>query len=67
MLAMDFRDWCKNECVRLLGTKDTPICQMLVRLGVLCISKARNYIFYDLFLPFSLLPYNIYFCYFDLL
>ncbi|CAH1451458.1 unnamed protein product [Lactuca virosa] len=19
--AMDFRDWCKNECVRLLGSK----------------------------------------------
>ncbi|XP_024969887.1 uncharacterized protein LOC112509262 isoform X1 [Cynara cardunculus var. scolymus] len=29
--AMDFRDWCKSECVRLLGTKDTSFLEFCLR------------------------------------
>ncbi|KAI3767196.1 hypothetical protein L2E82_17284 [Cichorium intybus] len=33
--AMDFRDWCKNECVRLLGTKDTSFLEF-------CLKQSRS-------------------------
>ncbi|KAI3759105.1 hypothetical protein L6452_06680 [Arctium lappa] len=33
--AMDFRDWCKSECVRLLGTKDTSFLEF-------CLKQSRS-------------------------
>ncbi|TKY57726.1 PERQ amino acid-rich with GYF domain-containing protein 2 [Spatholobus suberectus] len=29
--AMDFRDWCENECVRLIGTKDTSFLEFCLK------------------------------------
>ncbi|KAM0967835.1 hypothetical protein ACFX2A_016567 [Malus domestica] len=29
--AMGFRDWCKNECVRLIGTKDTSFLEFCLK------------------------------------
>ncbi|XP_038705199.1 protein ESSENTIAL FOR POTEXVIRUS ACCUMULATION 1-like isoform X1 [Tripterygium wilfordii] len=29
--AMDFRDWCESECVRLLGTKDTSFLEFCLK------------------------------------
>ncbi|XP_076940416.1 protein ESSENTIAL FOR POTEXVIRUS ACCUMULATION 1-like [Bidens hawaiensis] len=33
--AMDFRDWCKSECVRLLGSKDTSFLEF-------CLKQSRS-------------------------
>ncbi|XP_054797133.1 protein ESSENTIAL FOR POTEXVIRUS ACCUMULATION 1 [Prosopis cineraria] len=33
--AMDFRDWCENECVRLIGTKDTSFLEF-------CLKQSRS-------------------------
>ncbi|KAL6216136.1 hypothetical protein ACLB2K_009362 [Fragaria x ananassa] len=33
--AMDFRDWCKSECVRLIGTKDTSVLEF-------CLKQSRS-------------------------
>lgn len=29
--AMDFRDWCESECVRLIGTKDTSFLEFCMK------------------------------------
>ncbi|KAG4962384.1 hypothetical protein JHK82_039073 [Glycine max] len=33
--ATDFRDWCENECVRLIGTKDTSFLEF-------CLKQSRS-------------------------
>ncbi|XP_022750461.1 uncharacterized protein LOC111299508 [Durio zibethinus] len=33
--AMDFRDWCEGECVRLIGTKDTSFLEF-------CLKQSRS-------------------------
>ncbi|OMO87603.1 hypothetical protein CCACVL1_08894 [Corchorus capsularis] len=33
--AMDFRDWCENECIRLIGTKDTSFLEF-------CLKQSRS-------------------------
>ncbi|KDP38490.1 hypothetical protein JCGZ_04415 [Jatropha curcas] len=33
--AMDFRDWCESECVRLVGTKDTSFLEF-------CLKQSRS-------------------------
>ncbi|KAI3684846.1 hypothetical protein L6452_34073 [Arctium lappa] len=33
--AMDFRDWCESECVRLIGTKDTSFLEF-------CLKQSRS-------------------------
>ncbi|PPS05992.1 hypothetical protein GOBAR_AA14657 [Gossypium barbadense] len=33
--AMDFRDWCESECVRLIGTKDTSVLEF-------CLKQSRS-------------------------
>nr|GMC54976.1 PERQ amino acid-rich with GYF domain-containing protein 2, putative isoform 1 [Ipomoea batatas] len=33
--AMDFREWCESECLRLLGTKDTSFLQF-------CLNQTRS-------------------------
>ncbi|GLT71283.1 hypothetical protein SLA2020_433160 [Shorea laevis] len=33
--AMDFRDWCENECVRLIGTRDTSFLEF-------CLKQSRS-------------------------
>nr|GEV38326.1 hypothetical protein [Tanacetum cinerariifolium] len=33
--AMDFRDWCQSECVRLIGTKDTSFLEF-------CLKQSRS-------------------------
>ncbi|KAF7817569.1 PERQ amino acid-rich with GYF domain-containing protein 2 [Senna tora] len=33
--AMDFRDWCQNECVRLIGSKDTSFLEF-------CLKQSRS-------------------------
>ncbi|XP_050212155.1 protein ESSENTIAL FOR POTEXVIRUS ACCUMULATION 1 [Mercurialis annua] len=33
--AMDFRDWCESECVRLTGTKDTSVLEF-------CLKQSRS-------------------------
>lgn len=33
--AMDFRDWCENECLRLIGTNDTSVLEF-------CLKQSRS-------------------------
>lgn len=33
--AMDFKDWCESECVRLIGTKDTSFLEY-------CLKQSRS-------------------------
>ncbi|KAI3440069.1 GYF domain-containing protein [Psidium guajava] len=67
--AMDFKDWCESECVRLIGTKDTSFLEYCLKQSrseaeMLLIENLgsfdRNHEFIDKFLNYKeLLPADV--------